>query len=231
MTEELVALKDIVFPAFAAQLVNVADGLDDFRAAAIDACPTPANYHTSGENTGDCNFSSGEVWMESSSPNLNAEFSCVGDINLTSDCDGQNDDEQPVSAATASLMPPFSTGANAGFLRNDALLVIIAITDEDEQPTPNRNAQELYDNLIAVKGGDVKKMVFYGIGGEPSTNGCNPGTYGDADPANKLRELTALFEGQQRGVWHDLCQGNLEDGLAEALMVIESACEDFDPIE
>src|SRR5690606_24741231 len=122
-------------------------------------------------------------WIESSSPTMNEEFACVGDIFRDNDCTGNNDDEQPASAAAAALEPPFLTNENAGFLREDALLVILAITDEDEQPTPNRSAQAVFDRLVAVKG-DVKRMVFVGIGGDSDCNGA----YGSADEAEKLRD-------------------------------------------
>jgi hypothetical protein len=227
MDEELVAMRNIVFPAFAQRLPMIGMGLDNFRVGTIDACPNPANYHTQG-NGGPCNFSSGQVWIDSSSPNLNAEFACVGDIYQGDvGCTGNNDDEQPASAAAASLEPPYSTGANLGFSRSDALLVIVAITDEDEQPTPDRTAQEVYDRIIATKGGDVRRVVFLGIGGSSSCTGV----YGQADPATKLHDVTNRFIAANRGVWWDLCAGGLENGLDEAFEIISQACDELPPID
>lgn len=233
MTEELAAMSTDVFPNFATALRGVGGGLEDYRVGVLDACPTLANYHTRGASSANCNFESGEAWMTSASSNLDAEFACVGDIFLGDHdpnngigCDGNNDDEQPASAAAASMEPPFSTNENAGFLRSDALLVVVAITDEDEQPTPNRTAQEVYDRLVAVKGGDVKRMVFLGIGGASNCTGA----YGDADQAQKLIDTTNLFIAQERGVFWDLCVGQLEDGLTEAMEVIEQACDELPPI-
>jgi hypothetical protein len=227
MTEELVAMRDIVFPAFAQRLPMVGMGLDNFRVGTIDACPDPANYHTQG-NGGACNFSSGEVWIDSTSPNLNGEFACVGDLDITSNCTGDNDDEQPASASAASLEPPNSTGPNLGFSRPDSLLVVVAVTDEDEQPTPNQTASEVYQRLVATKFNDPKRIVFLGIGGGQA-GGCN-GAYGQADEAIKLRQITDLFIAQDRGVWWDLCVGNLEDGLDEAFVIIDRACDELPPI-
>jgi hypothetical protein len=224
MREEKEALRDIAFPGFAAALINVAGGIDDFRVGVLDACPTPASFHTRGVG-GACNFQGGKVWMESSSTALVDEFKCVGDIDSTGTmCSGSNDDEQPASAAAASIEPAFVGPGmpNAGFLRDNALLVVVAITDEDEQPVPNRTAQQVYDRLVATKG-DVKKMVFLGIGGAQSCNGA----YGSADNATKLKEITNLFIGQQRGVFWDLCQGNLDQGLALALQTIDQACREL----
>lgn len=225
MSEEKAALSNDVFPAFATALLTVGGGLEDYRVGVLDACPNPANYHTRGVG-GECNFASGQVWMTSDSPNLQQEFACVGNID-SSDmlCSGDNDDEQPASSAAASMEEPWRSGANAGFLRDDALLVVIAITDEDEQPVPGMDANGVYNRLIAIKGGDVKRMVFLGIGGGSSCTGA----YGTADEAVMTKQLTQLFIDQERGVFWDLCQGQLEDGLTQAMAVIEQACDEFIP--
>jgi hypothetical protein len=226
MSEEKQALADDVFPAFANALLNVGGGLEDYRVGVLDACPDPANYHTSGVG-GACNFASGQVWMHSSDPMLAQEFQCVGNVD-SSDmlCSGDSDDEQPASAAATSMEEPWLSGANAGFLRNDALLVVVAITDEDEQPIPSMSAQGVHDRLVAAKGGDVRRMVFLGIAG---ASDCT-GVYGTANQANRMIELSNLFIAEERGVFWDLCVGRLEDGLTQAMQVIEQACNEFPPI-
>lgn len=227
MTEERKAMRDTVFPAFAERLRSISKGLDNFRVATLDACPNPANFHTRGKQ-GECNFVGGNVWIDSASPNLDDEFSCVGNIYLDdAKCSGDNDDEQPASTVAAALEPPYLSGANAGFLRDDALLIVVAITDEDEQPTGSaRTPQEIYDRLVDLKGGDVDRMVFLGVG---ATKECE-GPYGWAYPATKLKRLTDLFTNAERGVWWDLCAGQMEDGLEEAFEIIEQACDEFDPV-
>ncbi len=227
MTEERRALRDTVFPAFAERLRSISKGLDNFRVATLDACPDPANFHTRGKS-GECNFVGGDVWIDSASPNLVDEFSCVGNIYLDdANCSGDNDDEQPASTVAAALEPPYISGPNAGFLRDDALLIVVAITDEDEQPTGlAQTPQEIYQRLIDIKGGDVERMVFLGVG---ATSRCE-GPYGSAYPATKLKRLTDLFIDVERGVWWDLCAGQMEDGLEQAFEIIEQACEEFDPV-
>jgi hypothetical protein len=220
MKEEMTAMRTTVFPAFAAALRQVGGGLEDYRVAVVDACPRPPTFHTRGKQ-GDCAFASGQSWMDSDSPALAEEFACVGEIDSSdAKCSGDNDDEMPASAAAAALEQAGAQGDNAGFLRDDALLVVVAITDEDETPIPSATADEVYQRLAAIKG-DVRKMVLLGIGGSKACDGA----YGSADPATKLRALTELFIAQQRGVWWDLCQGKLEDGLTAAMTVIEEACD------
>lgn len=226
MTEEREALARDVFPAFAKALRNVGGGLEDYRVGVADACPKPASLHVKGTG-GACNFDGGQVWMQSSSPKLEQEFACVGAIDSSDmQCSGDNDDEQPASAATAIVEASLNGQGNAGFIRNDALLVIVSITDEDEQPSPRASVDELFNRMKALKGNQVSRMVFLGIGG---ATGCN-GVYGSADEAETLKELTAKFKAANRGVFWDLCQGRLEDGLTEAMTVINQACEQFTPV-
>jgi hypothetical protein len=216
MTEELDAMRNTVFPAFAQRLRQLGAGLDDFRVATIDACPAPATFHTRG-NGGECNFEGGNPWIESSSSALDAEFACVGDLFIgDQECSGENDEEQPATSSVAVL------GQDNGFRRDDALLIVIAITDEDEQPTSgDRSPEEIYANLAAAAGSDPRRMVFLGIGGASECQGA----YGEAERAGRLRDVVGLFEAHDRGVFWDLCQGRLEDGLDQAFRVIEAACE------
>ncbi|WP_437669337.1 hypothetical protein [Sorangium sp. So ce131] len=224
MSEEQESMREVVFPAFAEALLQM-DGIKDFRAGVLDACPRPANFHTRGA-AGECSFQSGKPWMESSSTEITREFQCAADLYGDDvECSGDSDDEQPASAAAAALEPPFSTGENAGFLRDDALLVVVAITDEDEQPVPRQQPQAIHDRLVAAKG-DAKNVVFLGIGGKTDCQGA----YGSADEAENMQRLVDTFASDGRGFFWDLCEGRLENGLTNALTAIEEACTEFVPI-
>lgn len=224
MREEIAALSNDVFPRMAEELYDIGQGLEDYRIGVLDGCPSPANFHTRG-SSGDCEFQSGEVWMDSHSTALTQEFTCVSNM-YTDDigCSGDDDDdERPAWAAYSALTPPFLDEQNAGFLRDDAVLVIMAITDEDEETFDDEfTAQEIYDNLVSIKG-NLDKMVFMGIGGATACNSAQ-GAYGSAMQADTLKAVTDMFIAQDRGVFWDLCTGRLEDGLAQAMMVIEAAC-------
>lgn len=247
MDEEMAAMQDEIFGGpngFANALLDISGGVEDYRVGTHSACPSPPVFSTTGEPDGpndqdngtiNCDFASGKSWIEGDqsrdADEVISEFECVGRIDrvenptngvTAGDCDGDSDDEQPASAAIAALAPD----ANPGFLRNDAVLVVVALTDEDEQPDDGASAAELYDALVARKG-NVNNMVFLGIGGGSSCSGV----YGTADDAQKLHNLTNLFIDQERGVWHDLCVGRLGDGLSAAIDVIENACDDFNPVD
>ena len=217
--EERQALRTDVMPAFMAQL----DSIADYRIATLDGCPDPANFHTEGLD-GDCHFDGDNAWIESGSEDRFKEFDCVAELDQSDvACSGFADDEQPVTAAITALEAPWVDSENAGFLREDALLVLIVITDEDEQSTEIDSVQALFARLVALKGGDPSRMVFVAIGGGEICSG----QYGDAEEAETLMALSELFGEDDRGVFWDLCEGSMADGLEDAISTIETACEDF----
>lgn len=225
MQEEIEALRGPVFDAFPDTLLAVGDGLLNFRFAVIDACNQPAALHDWG-NGGACNFSTGSNYMVSNSGALSDEYACVTDLSasgyqgMPDICTGDNDDEQPANTAGDALV----AAANAGFSRNEAVLLVVAITDEDEQPLPAATAQEIADKIIDAKG-SIDNVVFLGIGGKSICSG----PYGTAEDANVLQEVTAVFENAGRGIFWDLCDGSLEQAFAEAINLVDTACNDFVP--
>jgi hypothetical protein len=229
MQEEIEALAGPVFDSFPQALLDVGNGLDDFQLGVIDACNDPPFLHDTGAG-GACNYSSGTNYMVSSSPALFDEYHCVteltqsGYMGMDDDCSGDNDDEQPANTAAGVVGPPAVDGANAGFLRDDAVLFVVAITDEDEQPVPDESAQAIADKIIAAKG-TVNNVVFLGIGGGSDCDG----PYGSAEDADLLRAISQIFADQNRGLFWDLCQGDLEQAFDAALQIVDSACIEFEP--
>lgn len=244
MLEEQKSMTEII-GGFAAELIKVGPQVKDFRIAVTDACPYPAVFHDFGRRSdgtiGDCMFEGGHRWMESTSKKLVGEFECAGQLPTVVDPKygcmifprGPHD-EQPTSTAAECLEPPASApgGPNEGFLRDDAVLVVVALTDEDEQPNPDRSAKAIFDRLVKIKG-DAKKIVFLGIGG---TKACcaldeppHPpdGVYGCATKASKLAEIASLFAAEGRGLFWDICGGGFDKALAEALKLIGTACREW----
>jgi hypothetical protein len=229
MQEEIAALQGPVFDSFPETLLDVGNGLDDFHLAVIDACPDPPYFHNWGKS-GDCQFSTEKNYMLSSSATLAEEYACVTDLatagyeNVEDGCTGDNDDEQPANTAGETVTSTANFVENAGFSRASAILFVVAITDEDEQPLPAQTAQEVADKLAAAKG-TIDNVVFLGIGGDSNCSG----QYGSAEEASMLREITNIFVEAERGVWWDLCTGDLQTGFQEALEVVNDACFEFVP--
>jgi hypothetical protein len=211
--KEQQALRE-AFPRFASGLLGVTSS---YRVGLVDGCSQPATLHTRGIS-GPCSFAGGQPWVESSSPTAVDEFQCVAAIDSSAAlCRGNNDDEQPVTTAATALDPAWAGAGrpNAGFSRSDALLVVIAITDEDEQPVPAATAQAIHDRLVANR----SDVVFVGIGGESECDG----PYGPAQDAELLHDITAQF-GASGMAW-DLCRGDLDGALRDATDLIAAGCE------
>ena len=92
---------------------------------------------------------------------------------------GQEKFFAPVMAA---LSPPLSTGINADFYRPDGTLVVIFLTDADDQ-TNGVDADDYLKFVWGLKQGDTKKVLTYGVAiplGYNPTGTCSRS--GEPDP-------------------------------------------------
>jgi len=233
MTEEIEALQGPVFAAFPQALLDINNGLDDFQLGLIDACPKPAALQDSG-TAGPCGYSTGRNYMVSTSGALAQEFACATELPFMAGWSGADDtcedslddDEQPAFTGASVVSAPFVDDQNMGFVRPDAVLMIVAITDEDEALVDANDATEIYDKIVAAKGGDVNAIAFMGVAGGSDCDGA----YGSANDAVAMQELAQMFASQGRGMFWDLCQGQLEVGFQMFIQtVVDSACMDFVP--
>jgi hypothetical protein len=60
-----------------------------------------------------------------------------------------------------ALTEPNLSGANKGFLRRDATLVLIFITDAEDQ-SEAQSGNSVYNLMLKLKGGDTNKVLAYG---------------------------------------------------------------------
>lgn len=111
--------------------------------------------------------------------------------------------ERPLDAMFLALSDPLINDpmGNAGFLRDDAKLAIVVVTDEDDSSTPS--VDYYYDFLQNIKGPYNASLVsFNAIAGDVS-NGC---TSADGDAVAAFRPVDL----QQRtgGKFRSICSGN-----------------------
>lgn len=122
------------------------------------------------------------------------------------------DKEKGLEAAAYALSPTMTTGANAGFLREEAFLMIVFVSDEndcsDEGALEGMNAEACYTNdellvpvtdyvfdLRALKD-DPDKVQVGAIVGPEASAGCE-----DATPAFRYHELSQYMG----GILGDIC--------------------------
>jgi hypothetical protein len=158
---------------------------------------------------------------------LPAAFDCAARVGI-----GGSVDERPIDAALAALDPANNApgGCNEGFARDDALLLLVIITDEDDAPEldpgidgSTGDPPQWFDALVAARGGVESNIVVLGVTGRPAPNACGAES---AEPATRLLELVQSFT---YGLAVDVCSADYAPHFDDALAIIELACDGFVP--
>lgn len=203
---------------------GVRDAIASLLGQGGDTCgPTLGAGRRQSQAGEDCGLANDLGYIDASQTDLSAAFSCVAEVGTLG-----NPSEAPVDAMLASLAPTLNApgGCNAGFLRNDAMLVITLIGDEDDGVSRGEPA-DWRDALVQAKGGSAESIVFLGlVGGETSAGSAT--CVGSApDPAPRLHRLIESFS---YGTVGDICAGDYAPFFAQSVGVIDTACDDFVPV-
>ncbi len=228
MREEQQNLSDN-FGAFVESLRQFQDGGVDFRiGVTTTAFPTAISELLVGDPS-----AAGALlktvdmtapWLSSSDPDLLRQFHTLATL-------GTNGawDEQPLKAARAALIDRVADGQNADFLRPDALLALVVLTDEDDlsaevagdfetkRPVPVSSFIHSFDQL---KGARQYWSAAVFAGGTAPT--CTS-SFGSAVFAARLQAF--VEQAGPNAVFHSICEGNLGHGFDAALATFASACE------
>jgi hypothetical protein len=179
----------------------------------------------------DCNFSTGARYMDSSEPDLAATFGCAADVGTGSTAGT----EKPMEAMVQAVTPGTEAfGCNEGFIRDDAILVVTFVTDEDDSNDSAGTVEGWRQALIAAKGGDETAVVVLGLFGDNDQPGaiCPPldeDSNDGAEPSEKLRSFVDSWG--PRGFAGSVCAPSYNDFFQEAVNIIDNTCEDFTPPE
>lgn len=179
----------------------------------------------------DCNFSTGARYMDSSEPDLSATFGCAADVGTGSTTGTEKPMEAMVQAVTPST-PAFA--CNEGFVRDDAILVVTFVTDEDDNNDSAGTVEGWRQALIAAKGGDESAVVVLGLFGDNDQAGAicpplDPDSNDGAEPSEKLRSFVDSWGAQ--GFAGSVCADSYNDFFQSAVDIIDTTCEDFMPPE
>ncbi|MEM7156402.1 MAG: hypothetical protein AAF799_26350 [Myxococcota bacterium] len=167
-----------------------------------------------------CNFTTGARYMDSTEPDLTSAFQCAAKVG--SDGDGN---ERPMGAMVAALSEDLGQagGCNEGFIRDDAILVVTIITDEEDGGS-NGTAAGWYANVIASKAGDPNAIVMLGLIND--TGEADQICPAESDDPAKLRSFMEMFPNQIQG---SVCSGNYNDFFQQAVDLIDNTCDEFIP--
>ncbi len=167
--------------------------------------------------------------------------------------EGGSSNERPMEGLLNATSPAFNApgGCNAGFMREDALLVVLLLTDEDDDHAssdPQGNAgspgdpQFWYEKLLYHKAGNADSLVFGALlGDDPNATDCpfslpmdGDEKFGDgkegAEEGVRIRQFM-----DQLPVGHaftsSVCADSYNDFFEQFFNeIVADACEDFDPL-
>jgi hypothetical protein len=175
-------------------------------------------------------------WIEKTDANRSQAFSCAANVGTSGPSD-----EMPLSAMRTAFEERMTDGTNAGFRRQDALLAIVILTDENdcsyEQSVTLGFAESLcssqmeppanYNAFLDTYTGDHGRWAAAIIAG-PGPGSCSS-TFGNADYAERLVQF-ANTAGPSNALVSSICAGDLTMGLTDALELFDTACDNFPPI-
>ncbi|MCY0991514.1 hypothetical protein OV203_30510 [Nannocystis sp. ILAH1] len=183
-----------------------------------------------------CEIADGRRYMLDSQPDIHATFGCTAAV-------GQYEaqtDKRPMFAATEAVSAAMNGagGCDEGFLRSDALLVVVFVSDKDDS---NENGgtgspggpQEWYDALVAAKGGSAESVVVLGLVGDGNMTGggCAPNMSPDMEalaggPAPRLQEFVSKFS---HGAIGSICAADYAPFFSNGIALVDQACNAFTP--
>ena len=199
--------------------------------------PPGTNFHENGDNGAfrqTCGMT--RPWLERGEANMSQTFSCAAEVGT-----GGPSIEMPLYTTELAFTERTSDGTNGPFLREDALLALVILSDEDDcsrtdndftvesdschPEWPENVAIDHFTTFFDTLKGERGRWATAVIAG-PRNCSSN---FGDAINARRLQQF--VTETGENAVFSSICDGDLSSGLAAALDTFSAACEAFPPVE
>ena len=205
-------------------------GVTKFRESTTGGQPTVSQTGADGALVnGSCPSDVG--WLTRDTEDADTLFTCLSDIGT-----GGPATEMPLEAVRLSIGAQVDNGNNTDFYRDDALLGIVILTDEDdcskkESIVDGFGCDDTFPTAAYVasldqfKGSRSKWAVAVVAGG---ASGCDS-QWGGADRTPRLNEFAQ--ETGENAVQSSICDEDLAIGLTTALDTFDTACDNFPGIE
>lgn len=176
-------------------------------------------------------FSEGRYLV--SGDDLEQQFACIAQVGTSGFLD-----ERPMQAMQTAVGPihAVSGGCNEGFVRDNALLVVVIVTDEEDQVVEFGDTtkgspggpQTWFEELVATKTYEENIAVLSIIGGQPDSACLDDHADNGAEDAPRIRAFTEMFT---NGFLGDVCAPSYGSFFNEAIDVVQDACGGFIPPE
>jgi hypothetical protein len=169
-------------------------------------------------------------FLQSTDPNVESVLSCRANVGTSGPSV-----EMPLLMSKYALSERIADGTNGDFIRPDALLAIVYLTDEDDSSTTqdgftldlNGNAPTDWNpqdevNFLDQLKGNRTRWAAAAIAGD----GDCSSSFGSAVNAARLKQFVDLANGQgsTQAVFSSICSGDLTVGLKDALDTFQAAC-------
>ncbi|MBS2018127.1 MAG: hypothetical protein JST00_34970 [Deltaproteobacteria bacterium] len=164
------------------------------------------------------------AWLERSDPTVASAFSCRAGLGTEG-----STLERPLAALQLSLTNRLAD-QNRNFVRDDALLAFVIVTDEEDgsenAPNPSGLVAEL-DRLKTLRGRWAGAVIS-----GPASASCGGGSVaGGGDPSPRLHELVEKSadpaSGRNNVIWRTICQESFDTAVKDALDTFTVACRDL----
>jgi len=170
-------------------------------------------------------------YLEPTDANMNTTLACRANVGT-----GGPSFEMPLLMSKMALSDRVMDNTNANFLRDDALLAVVYLTDEDDQsntgnnwtigitspgPTPDWNPADQIQFFDTLKGHRSRWAA-----GVIAGDGDCSSSFGMAANAARLKDfvMQANSGGTTQAVFSSICAGDLTIGLKNALDTFQAAC-------
>ncbi len=169
-----------------------------------------------------CDLHGGNRYIISGEPDMKGALECIAKV-------GAAGRDPPLGDAMIAALSPKLNGAggcNEGFLREDALLVVVLIMDNADIKSKS-HAKTQYEAIVAAKG-SARAVVMLAVvpqplkEGEPMVPGC---AYDESGPLN-FEDLLSRFPYHEVG---DTCAPSYAPFFEQAAARIGEACGSFIP--
>lgn len=181
-----------------------------------------------------CDFSTGAPYMDGLGADFATEFECAALVGTEG-----NPIEQQAGALLGAISPESNAAGacNDGFVRDDALLVFLMISDEEDDyanpPEPQGGShgepEAWVDAVVAAKDGKLEHVVALGlIGGSPRFDDCSDLSQGldGAEQTTRLEKFVGSFENKFTG---SVCSDGYDAFFKAALEEVSQGCRFFIP--
>ena len=168
----------------------------------------------------DCELAGGHRYLTEEQDDFADAFECILNVGQTGGA------QRYLGAMVKAVGPALNSpdGCNAGFLRPDAMLVVVVLADYGDDLSPG-TSEGLAASLIAAKGGYTDGIVVVGILGTVQSDPPDGHCFGDV-PEDRTRQFVESFPTHVLG---SFCAPDIGVNLVDAIDVIQAACAEFVP--